>query len=382
MTTFTLTYFYRASIPTAQQVLSARAVLNMVLEWETRKAYALTELVTFAIGVSVVIVVIVIAAFIFYELFRSEKNRFLIFLRPLLEAVFTDAIAFTPIESSRKVTIIFVGNQEHSSNRKIVRVWVRIYFSVLCGIAALWFLAVFSDALFYRKTGTCLDLSVRDTDSSCFLLSTRNVPPGVQEILDEEEEDAVPCQKVQNYLLLANITYDLEVLCYQSQLNPLVSIGIAYGATKSVIFGIINTLAVLLKIFNTVRSKPRTVRVLLLMGQIVLTILIIIAIIAISSSLHEARGPRNTSFDYLRGERFYNFSVIILIAITTIVLLALFPWWAFEPLTQPVYVNEKDKLAYNNIQKAVLYLKFFSYFEVKKAPTAMNAEQDTEETAT
>ena len=355
----------------------------MVLEWETRKAYALTELVTFAIGVSVVIAVIVIAAFIFYELFGSKKNRFLIFLRPLLEAVFTDAIAFTPIESSGKVTvgIIFVGNQEHSS-RKIVRVWVRIYFSVLCGIAALWFLAVFSDALFYRKTGTCLDLSVRDTDSSCFLLSTRNVPPGVQEILDEEEDYAVPCQKVQNYLLLANITYDLEVLCYQSQLNPLVSIGIAYGATKSVIFGIINALAVLLKIFNTVRSKPRTVRVLLLMGQIVLTILIIIAIIAISSSLHEARGPRNTSFDYLRGERFYNFSVIILIAITTIVLLALFPWWAFEPLTPPVYVNEKDKLAYNNIQKAVLYLKFFPYFEDKKAPTETNAEQDTVETAT
>ena len=355
----------------------------MVLEWETRKAYALTELVTFAIGVSVVIVVIVIAAFIFYELFGSKKNRFLIFLRPLLEAVFTDAIAFTPIESSGKVTvgIIFVGNQEHSS-RKIVRVWVRIYFSIVCGIVALWFLAVFSDALFYRKTGSCLDLSVRDTDSSCFLLSTRNVPPGVQEILDDEEEDVVPCQKVQNYLLLENITYDLEVLCYQSQLNPLVSVGIAYGATKSVIFGIINALAILLKIFNTVRSKRRTVRVLLLVGQIVLTILIIIAIIAISSSLHEARGPRNTSFDYLRGERFYNFSIIILIAITTIVLLALFPWWAFEPLTPPEYVNEKDRIAYNNIQKAVLYLKFFPYFEDKKTPTEMNAEQGTEETAT
>ena len=79
------------------------------------------------------------------------------------------------------------------------KIAVYIYFTLLSGLVALWYLAVLSDSFFYRKTGTCNDLNTNDTDYSCFLLSDRNVPSEVREIIDEEEGELVPCQSMQKF---------------------------------------------------------------------------------------------------------------------------------------------------------------------------------------
>ena len=436
----------------------------MVLEWKTRTAYALTELVAFAIGaVIVVYVVINIAVLVFYKYYKSKKPLVL-WQRELFEAVFTTAIAFSPIpcskseqsdataadggqggspiprsqskataangsqggspiphsqsernaadggqeqeidvdtpsslpdsgrEADRDITntetdgshrcnsrtpnaekeigIVFLGFQEQGytfsgRKKKLVNVWVHVYFTLLCGLVALWFLAIFSDSLFYRKTNSCLDLSVSDTDATCFLLSTRDVPPGVQQILDEEEGELVDCPKVQNYLSRSNSTYDLEVICYQSQLSPLAALGVAYGATKSIVFVIIAVLSGILKLSAKLDEKewPKT---LVCVNQIILSIVVVIIIVVVPPSLHNSGRSRNTSFDFLRGERFYSISVVALLAISTVILLGLFPWWAFKRFKLGKGFTTEDvdfhKLPMQeDIQKILTYHKFFSH---------------------
>ena len=236
--------------------------------------------------------------------------------------------------------IVFLGNEQVGDEfftgdvkKGLARVWVHIYFILLCSIAVLWFATVFSDGVLYRKTGTCLDLDVRDSDARCFLLSTADVPPEVQEIIDEEEGEAVPCQEVQNYLILNNITYDLEVICYLGRLSPLPALGVAYGTMKTIIFATISLLTVFLAISNKVKAPDKSVYFICITHavQIGISVLITVVIVVIVSSLHES-SQRNTTFDFLRGERFYHSSVVGLGAISIFVTFGLFPWWAFKPL--------------------------------------------------
>ena len=56
---------------------------------------------------------------------------------------------------------------------------------------------LFSESVLYKKTSSCTDLSVQDTDLSCFLLSS---PESVQQIIENEEGDLVPCGDVQRFI--------------------------------------------------------------------------------------------------------------------------------------------------------------------------------------
>jgi hypothetical protein len=311
----------------------------MVLEWTSRTAYAFTELVFFLV-ICFIIFATIAVIFVVLLLAYWKKSSFFSLLRPLFENVFTSAIAFSQ-KRGGKVKIVFLGNEQVGDEfftgdvkKGLARVWVHIYFILLCSIAVLWFATVFSDGVLYRKTGTCLDLNVRDSDARCFLLSTADVPPEVQEIIDEEEGEAVPCQKVQNYLILNNSTYDLEVICYLARLSPLPALGVAYGTMKTIIFATISLLTVFLAISNKVRApeKRSVCFVCITHGvQILISVFIIAVIVAIVSCLHES-SQRNTTFDFLRGERFYHSSVVGLGTITIFVTFGLFPWWAFKPL--------------------------------------------------
>lgn len=320
----------------------------MFLEWKTQTAYALTELVTLATTCLVVLATVGIALTVFFVYFKTESS-FLSVLRPLFANVLTTAIAFSPELSGnvKTINIVFLGYKEQrnvfsgSKNNKLVRIWVHVYFTSLCSIIVVWALSIFSNTLLYRKTSSCRDLSVKDTDTTCFLLSTRDVPEGVAQII-ENNEGLVPCKKVQDYLLFANFTYDLEVICYQSQLNPLAALGIAYGTMKSITFVIITLLSVLLSI-TTKLSKKRS-KICFLIFQIVLSVLVIISTIIVTSTLHEVIGPRNSAMDYLRGEQFYHCSVIVLIALTVVFTLGTFPWWAFKLLEIPPALDSKTLL--------------------------------------
>ena len=411
----------------------------MVLEWKTRTAYALTELVAFAIGTVIVVYVIAnITILMFFKYFKSKYNPVL-WQRELFEAVFTTAITFSPIQNEptstnesrsrdsrnispipplqneatavdggqgetidadtpssvsglgrgvtdkdttnaeKEIGIVFVGFQEHGDTfsgkkkKKLVKVWVHVYFTLLCGLVALWFLAIFSDSLFYRKTNSCLDLSVSDTDATCFLLSTKDVPPGVQQILDEEEGELVDCQKVQDYLSRSNSTYDLEVICYQSQLSPLAAMGVAYGAMKAIVFAITTVLSAILKLSAKVGEKTWPKR-LIFVKQIIISIFVVIIIVVVPPSLHSASEPRNTSFDFLRGERFFSFSVIALLAISTVILLGLFPWWAFKRLD---IEKLKGLPMQEYIQGALLYYKFFPHTGIDDVDRAREMFEQT-----
>lgn len=120
---------------------------SMLLEWKTQSAYALTELVAFSITLLVVIATVGIALAIFISYFKSEYSFFSI-LRPLFENVLPTAIAFLrePITNGDKeidsVSVVFLGYKEQRhlfSGRKktLVRVWVHVYFTILCSIIIL-----------------------------------------------------------------------------------------------------------------------------------------------------------------------------------------------------------------------------------------------------
>ena len=331
----------------------------MVLEWKQQSAYALTELVMFLLICIVLLVTAAVTATVIF-LYLKKKTSFFIILRPLFESVFTTAIDFSRADEGKLIRVVFLGYKEQKKH-SLVRLWVHVYFTILCSIVMLWSISIFSDTVLYRKTSTCLDISVRDTDSSCFLLSDKNIPREIQEIIDEEEGNVVPCQRVQNYILLANITYDLEVICYQSQLSPLAAVGVAYGATKVIVFAVVTILSIVLSASGKLHARFPS-KFFIQAGQIGLSVLVIVIIAVVVSCLHTASDTRNTSFDYLRGERFYNSSVIVLAAITILWVFGLFPWWAFEPLKEK-FSSEDDGELRKSIHNMILKHKFSSVYD-------------------
>ena len=264
----------------------------------------------------------------------------------------------------------------------------------------LWAVAVFSDTVLYRKTSSCTDLSLQDTDLSCFILSSDDIPEGVQQIIDEEKGDLVPCENVQRYLQSQNISLDLEVICYQYQLNPLAALGVSYGVMKSIAFVIITTLGIILSVTNKLRgrlfeaaentsssvpqppndstdfSSPKVLvisRATILavhVLQLLLSIILIIIIAIVLAMLHNnVSGAKNSGLDYLRGEQFYRYSVTVLIPITIIFTVGLFPWWAFKPLDHPpkwkgreIADEEIANRIHQFVHKIVLHHKFSTGF--------------------
>lgn len=292
------------------------------LEWRSRSSYALTEFVVFALGALVFVSMVVFIGLLFCY-FRNSKYLSIVKAahRFMIKTLFSSADDLVqilyPAEKQGKPL------QAHSTWGKIV---VYIYFTLLSGLVAFWYLAVLSDSLFYRKTGTCNDLSVNDTDFSCFLVSDRNAPPGVQAIIDEEAGELVPCQRVRDYLrTVPNVTYDLEVICYAAQLNPLLAIGVAYGASKSISF----VLQIIFKGFMFLATRGRIVKRLLLICQISFVSSVVTFVLIVPPALHDVSGPRNSAFDFLRGDRFFSYAIISLLGISTVLVAGMTPWWAF-----------------------------------------------------
>ena len=320
----------------------------MVLEWTSRDSYVFTELVFFLATCSVIFATIVIIFIVLLLAYRRESSFFSL-LRPLFENVFTSAIAFSQ-RQNESVKIVFLGNEQldkdhfkGGNKRKMARAWVHIYFTLLCCVAVLWFATIFSDAVLYRKTGTCLDLNVRDSDSRCFLLSTADdVPPELESIINEREGEAVPCQRVQSYIIENNSTYDLEVICYIARLSPLPALGIAYGTMKTLIFAIVAVLTAFLAISNKFKLRDKLCTIVFVqVAQIVVSVVIIIIIVVVVTSIH-VLDTRNTEYDFLRSERFYHSSVVALGGISIFITLGLFPWWAFKPL-EPIGKGKREK---------------------------------------
>lgn len=379
--------------------------MSNTLEWNTRSGYALTELVLFIIT-ALIVCVAVSLSFLLPFLHATTNVSFFSTLRPLFENVLPSAIAFTVVEKSPrsrkgKVNVVFLGYQERNliqrQNRlNLVRTWVHVYFILLCGLIMLWAVAVFSDSVLYKKSSSCTDLSLEDTDLSCFLLSSRDIPEGVQQIIDEEEGELVPCERVQEYIQSQNISLDLEVICYQYLLNPLTALGISYGAMKTIAFAIITTLSIILNItnkfrgrlfqdatnisslfqpndytdFNSAKVITRTTIAVAHVLQIILSICIISIIAVVLAILHNnISETENSGLDYLRGEQFYRYSVTVLVPITIVFILGLFPWWAFKPLGHPPKLKGSDltdkevtSKMHHFVHNAILHHKFSTGF--------------------
>lgn len=349
------------------------------LEWDKRADYAHTELVLFLLT-SLVIIIAITVSFALVYLNLDEDKKFISTLRPLFENVLPSAIAFTPVETAEKtaeVNIVFLGRQEREKKKRITRIWIHLYFVLLCFLIVFWAVTTFSSSVLYRKSTSCTDPDVNDTDLNCFLLSNENVPEGVQQIIDDEKGDLVPCDKVEDYIVnqLNGTRFDLEVICYQYVLNPLAAAGIAYGTMKTISFVIITGLNFIFIATKKRRDRqkdnelPKNILAVHVI-QIVLSLMVIALLIIVIALLHAITPTRNSAFDYLRGEKFYCFSVVVLAPVTIIFTLGLFPWWAFEPLDDPTQstdlgaiVDDKKNFKVTNafhliVHKAILHQKF------------------------
>lgn len=297
------------------------------LEWESRSAYALTEFVVFLIG-AIIFTAMLSSLGLLFCYFRNN-DKYLKFVkglhRFLIKTVFSGG--------DELVQILYPKERKEPKPLKAKTTWgkiaVFVYFTLLSGLVALWYLVTFTNAFIYRKTGTCNDLNVNDTDYSCFLISDRNVPPQIQEIIDEEAGELVPCQRVQEFLTTTpNITYNLEVICYASQLNLLSALGIAYGACKTITF----LLQLIFKGFMFLAAKGRIMRRILITLQALFVGFVVLFLLIVPTTLHEVSGPRNSPFDIIRGELFFSFAFISLLGLSTVLVAGLTPWWAFHPL--------------------------------------------------
>ena len=299
-----------------------------VLEWKSRSAYALTEFVVFMIGALIFAAMLSSLGLLFCHFRNSKKRRRRVkrLHRFLIKTVFSGG--------DKLVRILYPNERKESKQLLTVKttrgkIAVHVYFTLLSGLVAFWYLTVFANTAIYRKTGHCHDLHVSDTDLSCFLVSDRNVPPEVQEIIDEGGGELVNCQRVHQFLMTTpNITYDLEVICYAAQLNPFSAMGIAYGSCKTVSY----VLQLIFKGFLFFAARGRILRVILIVLQVLFITLMLLFLVIVPSTLHLVDGLRNTPVDILRGEPFVSFSAVVLLGLSTVVVAGLTPWWAYYPI--------------------------------------------------
>ena len=345
------------------------AAVVMVLQWQSQTGYAITELVFFLLAC---VVIFGTTAIVVTVLLMHRKNRsFFAFLRPIFQHVFTTAIAFTR-KGDGNLRVVFLGYKEKDVGpgklrHTILRMWVHIYLTLVCGIVLLWFVSVLSNAVMYSKTSTCLDLNTGHM--RCFLLPTsEDIPPGVQEIINDYKGDTVPCQRIKNYLILTNTTFDIDVICYHSQLDPLSAFGVAYGVMKTMVFVLTIALHVFIKATHKLLhySNTRFARVIFITHTIQLAVSLSLAvlIVAVIVSIHRASGTMNTSYDYLKGEPFLNYSSVALLTITLVVTFGLFPWWAFKPLeTAHPSCTDSDERLREAIDLMILHHQFSTYYQ-------------------
>ena len=147
-----------------------------VLEWKSRSAYALTEFVVFMIGALIFAAMLSSLGLLFCHFRNSKKRRRRVkrLHRFLIKTVFSGG--------DKLVRILYPNERKESKQLLTVKttrgkIAVHVYFTLLSGLVAFWYLTVFANTAIYRKTGHCHDLHVSDTDLSCFLVSDRNVPP-------------------------------------------------------------------------------------------------------------------------------------------------------------------------------------------------------------
>lgn len=395
--------------------------MSALLEWSTKASYALTELVLFLIFSLVLIFVILLSLVVILKHLKSKGN--LIFsVRLLFEIFLPSAVAFTASKKKgHSGSLVLLGYEEYlqtsksnvnsTSNGKrklnFSRVWVQVYLIILCGIIMLWAILVFSNSVLYRKSSSCNDLDTTDTDLNCFLLSSRDVPEGVQQLIDEEGGHIVPCQEVSAYIEANNIssTFDLEVVCYQYQLDPVSAMGISYGSMKLVsafiqyVFTFIFFISQKLCKLNNDDDDKKTSKFLcplvkhkratLFIVQILASIVMIVILIAVVVTFHELPGTRNSGLDILRGETFYPFSMVVLTSITVIYTVGLFPWWAFKPLEHPLNVNavglSKEEILSKTIYNMFLHHQFSTQYQtelesgvVRELHSSSHAQNTTE----
>ena len=184
------------------------------------------------------------------------------------------------------------------------------------------------------------------------------------------------------------------MICYQYQLNALAAVGVSYGAMKSIAFA---ALGLILSITNMLRGRlfhedvenrsssvgnvqddstdypsPKVISMQRYNNccSRASTAIFLIGVIATVPAIlhHEVSGAKKSTLDYLRGERFLSYSVTVLLPLTIIFTLGLFPWWAFYPLDDPKWKSGQltDKEIANRIHKfvhnVVLHHKFSTGF--------------------
>ena len=334
-----------------------------VLKWGDRSSYVLTELVLFGLNIAVLLAIAFLSSGVILSHLKKGRS-FFTSLYPLLEMILSSSIGFVPARGysgEDKIDVVFMGFQEDthhdsstesekSKRKQLVRIWVRVYFVILCGLIVMWTLSVFSYSVLYTKTSSCTDMSVTDKDLTCFQLSHRDTPEAVQDIIDEEEGDLVPCGAVYQYLLLHNISYDLEVICYHYHLDLFAALGLSYGAMKSISFIITVILTAILMATTKCCSRHMkegsgrgccrgSWKKKAAISQLLLLLCSFLAVVVFGTVvgfLHSLTNTRNTTFDFLRGETFDRYtSVFFFVPFTIFYTLGVFPWWAFKRLQDP-----------------------------------------------
>ena len=382
------------------------------LEWGNNIDYVLTELVLFGLNIAVLLTVTILSTAVVLSHLKKGKSFFTT-LRPLLELILSSSIGFVPAKGyagEGKIDVVFVGFQENSGEdwerftlerggRKLslVRIWVRVYFIILCGLIVMWAIAAFSHSLLYEKTSHCADIEVEDTDLSCFQLSNKDVPEELQQIIDEEEGNLVPCGKIEVFLRTNNISYDLEVICYEYHPEFLQALGISYGVLKTVSFVIAAILTAMLTVTNKwcnhkkdkvcCCGKLSTKAIFVFQLSLTLSAVLVVAVICtVVGVVHQLPSTRNSSFDYLRGETFHSYTTILFGTFTIFYTIGLFPWWAFKPLEEPPCWDTtnlskqeiSERLNYT-IHYVVLHERFSTDYIFKAGYVVSNTEECVEQ---
>ena len=131
--------------------------MTAALEWNSRASYALTELILFVLATLVVFIAVFLS---FLVSFAELKKNMMFFstLRLLFDNVLPTAIAFMPVKKCTgegRVNVVFLGHQERTRHELMMvdhrRVWVHVYFILLCCLVMVWAISVFSDTILYRK---------------------------------------------------------------------------------------------------------------------------------------------------------------------------------------------------------------------------------------
>lgn len=192
---------------------------------------------------------------------------------------------------------------------KLSKIAVRMYFLIAILLALLWFVALLADNLWYQKVTTCNDVNPKINNYICYEIDSFG------NAITSDTGTSVDCEVEQTR----------DVLCYIYTFSPFMALTIASSITRTIVFAVDAVFTVSLSLAESKYGCALLTTVQVLAVCIGSTVFLIVIPV-----LYTHLGRNISAFKWFFQGRSGVRTFIFILTVSSIALLPLVPWCAFQ----------------------------------------------------